>query len=213
MGIINIEVGMTADLRYIGIQPPLTEEQHALLVAAEYIDSDIRSDFQTVQDPTQGAPYSRLQRNTSEYNTPQQASKSTVKTAERIAGVFRRAGEMVSMDTHMRFFESGENLFDSSAVTKFVPENGEFTNTEIELSHDGLERITDAATAALAEGLHIHPFNGQDITPLGTYTLLTRAAIMCEVLNELVPIPHGGWFKLIEDRATASSDEIVSAEG
>ena len=114
MAEVRIEVGMSDGYRYLGVQPPITNEQRELLKAAEYSDSSIPDRF-GIQHPDIGEPYSQSGITTAAFSTTSEANKAIVRSANNVARVLRLNQDEVIVDESLHLIGDGRYLFSGEA--------------------------------------------------------------------------------------------------
>lgn len=215
MGEINIEVGMTKELRLIGIQPPLTDVQRQTLIDAEFMDGDLSPRFGMLPRPDGTGHYSYQKIEVTEFITSEEATERALSTAEKIATLFRRNGDTVTVDSTLRDFAKGELLFDNTQLRTQPPENVAVITTPYEFSQNGLEQVIDATTKKVS--FLLKPKSGADderpiSEKIHLQDLVKEVARTCEVLDKIVPITGGSWFESIHDRAEATAADISTPQ-
>jgi len=110
MADFRVEVGATDGYRYVGIQPPLDEEQAALLKGIEVPRFMFPVGNGRVE-PARGDAYSEVGFDTSAVN----GSAEIVKVANGIAEALRSGGHHVGVDETVRAIGFGRFLFGGEA--------------------------------------------------------------------------------------------------
>lgn len=105
---INIQFGRTDGFRYIGIQPPLTDEQVESLLVASQEDRAIPSSW-GLRKPHNGHPHSEIG------YMSHIGDERLVHVAELIAGVLTNEGTTVHIDKTIQDIGYGRFLFDGEA--------------------------------------------------------------------------------------------------
>lgn len=113
MAEVHIQAGMTDGFGYIGAQPPLTEERLDLLRQAEYMDSEVLSQF-TLVEPHSGDPYSEASFSSDDC-WPRAVASSAIERAEKVARILRHGGDTVTVDRFVYPIGSGFHLFGGEA--------------------------------------------------------------------------------------------------
>ena len=110
MAKVNLEVGATDGYGYVGVEPPLSEAQLALLGEAEGVTS-----LFVTKRPKKGTPYSETMVGNEESLSRQEAGEKVLKMAHAICVVLRQGGDDVSVDEEIKPIRYGVDLFNSQA--------------------------------------------------------------------------------------------------
>ena len=110
MGDIRIEVGASEGMMWIGIEPPLTDEQEELLRQAEFVNSDVRLTFSN-ENPEGSLPYSRKGIPADTFKSSGEGDKGILGVAQAISRVLERGGDMVVVDQSLHRTEEGQFVF------------------------------------------------------------------------------------------------------
>lgn len=114
MADVRIELGMTDGFRYLGVQPPLSDEQQRFLEAARFEDPLVAARFST-QTPFHGEPFSETGMITEAFMTPRGADRGIIEIATKIAEVLRSSGDTVEVDERLHPIGFGHYLFGGQA--------------------------------------------------------------------------------------------------
>lgn len=115
MAEVYIQLGRTDGFRYIGIQPPITDEHHELLRQA-HGEVDGLPKFFTIITPHSGEPYSEMSLLADAYLTPDHADTCVIKTAEKLAKVLGASGDTFIIDEGFKPIGYGNDLFGGRSV-------------------------------------------------------------------------------------------------
>jgi hypothetical protein len=103
MSDLRIQVGRTDGFRYIGVQPPLTDEQLERLSHAHEADEWVANNF-TLRQPYQGQPYS-------EAGFMTEWDDRILEKAKNVARVLRETGLDIHLDEDIKQIGWGYHFF------------------------------------------------------------------------------------------------------
>lgn len=111
MASFRIEAGSNSSYTYVGIQPPLSPEQMALVqdIPHQWIRTVGDKSMDPYQEPFHGQPYTEVGFDT--FGTV--SDHQTLHLAERIAETLRAEGHEVQVDHRVRLVGAGRFLFAS----------------------------------------------------------------------------------------------------
>jgi hypothetical protein len=110
----SMELGQTDGFRYIGVQPPLAEEDLTALDIARAEDDYTIAHFHEVT-PDKGDAYSEAGFSTEGFLSPQGIERATEARMSRIATVLESQGHTVELDVTPKHIGYGRHLFGGEA--------------------------------------------------------------------------------------------------
>ena len=110
MADINIEIGTSDGYRYLGVQPPLTEDQQRILTEAHATDPEIPSNFQTVT-PTRGEPFSETSTTSGRFDSTHDATRYMFHVAHKLSALLSEDGSEVEVNGRPQRLGFNRHLF------------------------------------------------------------------------------------------------------